>query len=111
MGLTSFGGSRMRIAVGAFALLVLAVPAQSQPDQANAFAPECAARDLEVVILIEQQGQGEEVASERVAHEAMTMMLAREVCAAGRVNEAIAIYDSIIGALLPMFPMLSQRGQ
>jgi hypothetical protein len=111
MGRTSFGGNRVRLAIAAFALLVLAHPAQSQPDQATSFAPECAARDLEVVILIEQQGQGEEVASERVAHAAMTMMLAREVCAAGRVEEALAIYDSIIGALRPMFPMLSQRGQ
>jgi len=108
MGRTSFGGNRVRLAIAAFALLVLAHPAQSQPDQATSFAPECAARDLEVVILLEQHGQGEEVASERVAHAAMTMLLAREVCAAGRVDEALAVYDSVINALRPM---LSQHRQ
>jgi len=90
--------------MAACALALLALPARAQSD--GAFAPECAARDLEVVILIEQRGQGEDVASERVAHAAMTMMVAREVCAAGRVDEALAVYDSIIAALRPM---LSQR--
>jgi hypothetical protein len=34
--------------------------------------------------------------------------VAREVCAAGRVDEALAVYDSVINALRPM---LSQHRQ
>ena len=95
----SSGPVRAGIAA-AWAFALLALPARAQSE--GSFAPECAARDLEVVILIEQRGRGEEVASERVAHAAMTMMVAREVCAAGRVDEALAVYDSIIAALRPM---------
>jgi hypothetical protein len=94
------------IAAKAITLVVLALAAQAGTGQTVAFAPVCAARDLEAVTLIEQRGQGEEMASERVANAAFTMLLAREVCAEGRVEEALALYDSIIGSL---HPMVSQR--
>jgi hypothetical protein len=94
------------IAAKAITLIVLALAAQAGADQAVSFSPVCAARDLEAVTLIEQRGQGEDMASERVANAAFTMILAREVCAEGRVEEALALYDSIIGSLRPM---LSQR--
>jgi hypothetical protein len=94
------------IAAKAIMLVVLALAAQAGTGQTVSFAPVCAARDLEAVTLIEQRGQGEEMASERVANAAFTMLLAREVCAERRVEEALALYDSIIGAL---HPMVSQR--
>ncbi len=102
----SFSNNRLGIALGAIALVLLALPAEAGADQTYSFAPVCAARDLEVVNLIEQHGQAQDMASERVANATMTMMQAREACAAGRTDEALAVYDGIIGSL---GPMLSQR--
>ena len=104
----SFNSNRLRIALGTIALVLLAIPADAGADQTHSFAPVCAARDLEVVNLIEQHGQAQDMASERVANATMTMMQAREACAAGRTDEALAVYDGIIGSLNPM---LSHRQQ
>jgi len=105
---TSFGSNCRNISLGALALVLLALPAKAGSDPVPSFAPVCAARDLEVVILIEQHGQAQDMAAERIANATMTMMQAREACAAGRINEALAVYDGIIGSLSPI---LSQRRQ
>lgn len=102
----SFGARCLRMAAGGLAQILLALPAQAAADRA--VSPPCAARDLAAVTLIEQQGEPQTMASERLAHATMTMMLAREVCAAGRLDEALAVYDGIIDSL---GPMLSQRAR
>lgn len=68
----------------------------------------CAARDLDVVILIEEYGALTEVAPERVAKAAQVQLDARNACAAGNTEEALALYDEIANSLSTV---LSHRRQ
>lgn len=58
-------------------------------------SPLCAERDIKYITLIEDAGEARSVPGERLADAYFTMMKARELCAAGRVADAIAVYDSI----------------
>jgi hypothetical protein len=86
-------------------LSMAGVPAVAQ---ATPGSPLCAARDLQVVILIEEHGMANDIASERLSKAALAQMDARLACSAGRVEEAVARYDGIIGSL---GPILSRRAQ
>jgi hypothetical protein len=55
----------------------------------------CAARDLQFVTLLEQHGDAQDVAADRLAEAFFTALKARAACSEGRIAEAIAIYDSI----------------
>lgn len=61
----------------------------------RAGSPVCAARDLNLVTLIEHLGEAKAVPGERLAEAFFTMTNARELCRAGRVKEALAVYDGI----------------
>lgn len=74
----------------------------------SSIAPVCAARDLDVITLIEQHGMAEDVAPDRLAHAAMAMFAARQACEVGRTEKAVALYDGIIGSL---GAMVSQRAR
>ena len=58
-------------------------------------SPICAARDLKLVMLIEELGEAKAVPGERLAEAFFTMMKARDLCRTGRIAEALAIYDGI----------------
>jgi hypothetical protein len=58
-------------------------------------SPVCAVRDIKVVTLIDDAGEAGAVPSERLTEAFLTLMKARELCSAGRVAEAIAVYDSV----------------
>ena len=55
----------------------------------------CAARDLKTVMLIEAHGEAQDVAADELREAFFTMGRARAACAAGRTDEALAIYDGI----------------
>jgi hypothetical protein len=59
-------------------------------------SPVCAARDLKLVTLLEEAGEAKALPGEQLAEVFFTMMKARELCSAGRVAEAIAVYDAIV---------------
>jgi hypothetical protein len=61
----------------------------------RAGSPLCAARDLQLVMLIEQLGEAKAVPGEQLADAFFTMTNARELCRAGRVKDALAVYDGI----------------
>jgi hypothetical protein len=67
----------------------------SASERTGTIPVECAARDLQVVIQLEQRGETQDVASDKLAAAFFTMMRARRACNEGRVSEAEAIYDSI----------------
>jgi hypothetical protein len=67
---------------------------------------ECAARDLNLVTMIEQYGGAQDVSSEQLAGAAFAMMRARNACRQGHVAEAINIYDAVLLA-----PGLAQSGE
>jgi hypothetical protein len=62
----------------------------------------CVARDVEVIILIEDHGAANDFAPERLAKAGLTQMDARVACSEGHVAEGIALYDEIIHSLSPM---------
>jgi hypothetical protein len=59
----------------------------------------CAARDLKIVMLIEAHGEAQDVRADDLREAFFTMAKARAACAAGRTDEALAIYDGI--AIVP----------
>jgi hypothetical protein len=57
---------------------------------------QCAARDLRIVISIEAHGEAQDVPADQLADAFFTLINARNACAAGRIDEALARYDSIV---------------
>jgi hypothetical protein len=92
---------RMGAVCAALALLVFAAVANPQARMSGATAAEpagqtqCALRDLRIVTAIEAHGAAQDVPATRLADAFFTLMNARAACAAGRTDEALAIYDSI----------------
>jgi hypothetical protein len=80
-------------------------PAAAQATSARSL---CAARDVQVITLIEEHGTANDIASERLSKAGLAQMEARLACSEGRVKEAVALYDGIIGSL---GPILSRRAQ
>ena len=70
--------------------------------QATSGPSLCAARDVQVVILIEDHGTANDVAPERLAEAVLSQLDARAACSEGPVTERIARYDEIIRSFGPM---------
>ena len=76
--------------------------ASSAIAQATSGPSLCAARDVQVFILIEDHGTANDVAPERLAEAVLSQLDARAACSEGRVTEGIARYDEIIRSFGPM---------
>lgn len=76
--------------------------------QSGQFAPECAAKEVTVITLIEEHGAAEDMPADRLGNAGLTMLSARTACYEGRVGEALALYDSILG-LGPVASLSRQR--
>jgi hypothetical protein len=66
----------------------------------------CAARDVKVVMLIEDHGEASDIAPEQLAKAFLTQMDGRVACSNGHMEDGIALYNDILRAL---GPMLSRR--
>jgi len=62
---------------------------------AGSFTRGCAARDLQLLMLIEERENTNAISSERLSDAMQTMMNARMICYEGYVGDALAIYDSV----------------
>jgi hypothetical protein len=62
---------------------------------AGAFTRGCAARDLQILMLIEDRESTSAVAGEKLDEAMLAMLEARIVCHEGRVRDALALYDDI----------------
>jgi hypothetical protein len=69
---------------------------------AGSFTRGCAARDLQILFLIEEQEAAGSVSSERLSDALIEMMHARLVCHEGRVLDALAIYDTVAESIRPI---------
>jgi hypothetical protein len=58
-------------------------------------SPLCAARDLKLITQIEQLGEAQTVPGQQLADAFFTMTRARDLCRAGRIKDALAVYDGI----------------
>jgi hypothetical protein len=62
---------------------------------AGSFTRGCAARDFQLLTMIEEQESAGSVSADKLSEALIEMMHARIVCHRGRVLDALAIYDSI----------------
>jgi hypothetical protein len=62
---------------------------------AGSFTRGCAARDLQILILIEDRENTEAISTEASSDAMLAMLEARIVCHEGRVMDALALYDGI----------------
>jgi len=81
--------------IAAVTCLLASVVVAGAAERTDTIPVTCAARDLQFVILLEQRGEAQDVASDELARAFFTMMRARKACREGRVSEAEAMYDSI----------------
>jgi hypothetical protein len=94
-------------ALALVASLAITINATAQGQSAQ-FALECAAKEIKVITLIEEHGAAEDVPADRLGSAGLTMLSARTACYEGRVGEALALYDSILG-LGPVASLNRQR--
>ena len=69
---------------------------------AGSFTRGCAARDLQLLTIIEEQELTGSVPAERISDALLEMMNARIVCHHGRVLDALAIYDAVAESVRPI---------
>jgi hypothetical protein len=81
--------------VGAASLCVLAVGA-ALAEPSHTLATECALRETKAITLIEDHGAAGDIPSDKLAAAGVTMFKARSICYEGHVEEALALYDSVL---------------
>jgi hypothetical protein len=94
-----------RFALSAFAAASLSATATAG---GGTFTRGCAARDMQVLSMIEDREANGAVPTEILTAAMLTMMHARNVCHGGYVVDALAIYEDIIQSVTPS-PVLSSR--
>ena len=83
------------------AVAALCLGAMISGTTAGSFTRGCAARDLQILMLIEEREETNAISAERLSDAIVTMMNARMICYDGHVVDAIAIYDSVARSLTP----------
>jgi hypothetical protein len=68
---------------------------------AGSFTRGCAARDLQILMLIEERESANAISTEKLSDAMLTMMSARMVCYEGHVVDALTMYDGIAASLTP----------
>jgi hypothetical protein len=72
-----------------------------QGTSAGAFTRGCAARDLQILMLIEDYENSNAVSADRLSDAMLSILEARMVCYQGRVVDAMALYDNIAQGITP----------
>jgi len=62
----------------------------------HTLATECALREIKAITLIEDHGAAGDIPSDKLAAAGVTMFEARSICYGGRVDAALALYESIL---------------
>lgn len=75
---------------------------------AGSFTRGCAARDMQILMLIEERESANAVSTQKLTDAMLAMMHARLVCHQGHVVDALALYDTI-AQNLTTDPVLSGR--
>ena len=83
------------------AVAALCLGAMINGATAGSFTRGCAARDLQILKLIEQRESANAISAARLSDAIVTMMNARMICYDGHVVDALAIYDSVASSLTP----------
>src|SRR5262245_36417079 len=78
-----------------WAVVAACLGAMTSAASAGSFTRECAARDLQVLMMIEEREDANTVAADKLHDAILTVLHARIVCHQGQVVDALAIYDRI----------------
>jgi hypothetical protein len=81
------------------ALAAICLATMISSTTAASFTRGCAARDLQILMLIEERENTNAISAEKLGDALLMMMNARMVCYEGHVVDALAIYDSVAGSL------------
>ena len=81
---------------------VIGVSVMTQAAAAGSFTRGCAARDLQLLTVIEEREVTGSVPAEILSDALIEMMHARIVCHYGRVLDALAIYDAVAESIRPI---------
>lgn len=79
----------------ASAYLASTMAAQTQVRTGH-FARACALKEITVITLIEDHGAAGDLPADRLHKAALMQLSARSACYEGRIDEALALYDSIL---------------
>jgi hypothetical protein len=82
-------------------LATIVVGMMTHAAAAGSFTRGCAARDFQLLTLIEEQELTGSIPAERMKHALLGMMHARIVCHQGRMLDALAIYDAVTESVRP----------
>jgi hypothetical protein len=83
------------------ALAAVSLSAMIGSATAGSFTRGCAARDMQLLMLIEEQENSNAMPGEILNDAIVKMMHARIVCHEGYVVDALAIYDTIAQSITP----------
>ena len=68
---------------------------------AGSFTRGCAARDLQILTLIEERESTNAISAEKLSDAMFMMMDARMICHEGREADALTMYDNVARSLTP----------
>jgi hypothetical protein len=83
-------------------LAALVIGVLTNAATAGSFTRGCAARDLQLLTIIEERENAGSVPAEKLSEALVEMMHARIVCHNGRVLDALAIYDAVAESVRPI---------
>jgi hypothetical protein len=83
-------------------LPIVVVSLMTHAATAGSFTRGCAARDLQLLTVIEEQENAGSIPAEKISEALLEMMHARIVCYQGRVLDALAIYDAVAETVRPL---------
>ena len=83
-------------------LAIVVVSVMTHAAAAGSFTRGCAARDFQLLTMIEEQESAGLVPADKLSEALIEMMHARIVCHHGRALHALAIYDSIAESVRPV---------
>ena len=89
-------------------LATVIVSAMTHAAAAGSFTRGCAARDLQLLTVIEERENAGSIPTEKISEALLEMMHARIVCYQGQVLDALAIYDAVTESVRPVW---SRRAQ
>lgn len=83
------------LAVGACFVLKVTAP-RATAAQDNVFARVCAEREIKAITSLEDHGIANDVPTDQLSAAGLMMLEARMTCYAGKVDEALALYQRLI---------------
>ena len=92
-----------------WSLVLVCLGAMIGGTTAGMFTRGCAARDLQILMVIEDRENTNAVSAEKLSDAMLSMLEARLVCYQGRVVDAMALYDSIVQGITPDTFLSAQR--